>query len=285
MEMIFQSAFFLSMLRLATPLIFASLGGFFSERSGIIQLALEGLMLVGAFTAAVVALKTHSPWLGVMAGALVASGIAVLQWFFAEVIKTNQVILGTAINILAMGTIPLLCKLFFGSGAGTPSLAMESRFTFEPLLLGLLSVLFVSGWYRFTRGGLWLRFCGDNPLVLQTAGISSAYFRLKMLAASGFFAGLGGASLSIFLSSSYSNQITAGRGFIALAALIFGGWRPLPTFFVCLLFGAAEALQIQLQGQSSLLPVQVVQILPYLVTLVAIAFVGSKSLVPQALGK
>lgn len=285
MEMIFQSAFFLSMLRLATPLIFASLGGFFSERSGIIQLALEGLMLVGAFTAAVVALKTHSPWLGVMAGALVASGIAVLQWFFAEVIKTNQVILGTAINILAMGTIPLLCKLFFGSAAGTPSLPMESRFTFEPLLLGLLSVLFVSGWYRFTRGGLWLRFCGDNPLVLQTAGISSAYFRLKMLAASGFFAGLGGASLSIFLSSSYSNQITAGRGFIALAALIFGGWRPLPTFFVCLLFGAAEALQIQLQGQSSLLPVQVVQILPYLVTLVAIAFVGSKSLVPQALGK
>ncbi len=285
MDNFLDQAFLISVIRLSTPLIFASLGGLFAERSGIVQLALEGLMLMGAFVAAVVTWKFQNPWLGFLAAGFACGIVGIVQWFFSDKLKANQIVLGTGINILAFGLVPVLCKALFGSTAGTPAIDLQFRFTGEPIYLMVGIFVVIAIWFNYFRSGLWLQFCGENPSILDSAGISSSKFRMKMMFISGALAGFAGASLSIFLSSSYSNQITAGRGFIALAALIFGGWKPVETFFACLLFAVADAVQIQLQGHSSFIPVQFIQILPYVITIAAIAIVGQQSNAPKSLGQ
>jgi simple sugar transport system permease protein len=285
MDNFLDPAFFISVIRLATPLVLASLGGLFAERSGIVQLALEGLMLMGSFVAAVVTLKLQDPWLGFIAAGFVCGLLGILQWVFSDKLKANQIVLGTGINILAFGLVAVLCKALFGSTAGTPAIDLQFRFTSEPLYIMVVIFVLIAVWFNYFRSGLWLQFCGENPSILDSAGISSSKFRMKMMFLSGALAGFAGASLSIFLSSSYSNQITAGRGFIALAALIFGGWKPVETFFACLLFAVADAVQIQLQGHSSWIPVQFIQITPYVLTIVAIAIVGQHSNAPKSLGR
>jgi ABC-type uncharacterized transport system permease subunit len=264
-----------STLRVSTPLIFAAMGGLLSERSGIINIALEGMMLAGAFGAAVGALATHSPWLGLLAGLGAGVIMAALYGLFVIPLRANQIVAGTAINMLALGLTPFCCKILYDVTGSTPALPLEERFQSAPLYLCWIVVGVCVGWLKYTRGGLRLSFAGENPAALDAAGIGVNRVRWLAVLASGALAGVGGATLSICLSSSFSRNMTAGRGFMALAALIFGKWKALPAAAACLLFGFTEALQIRLQGVrlfgDAPMPVQFIQILPYLATILVLA--------------
>jgi simple sugar transport system permease protein len=271
-------------LRGAVPLIFAALGGLLSERSGTIQIALEGMMLVGALFAAVVSSFTLNPYLGMTAGMMAGCCLAGIYGFFVLFIRADQIVCGTATNILALGLAPFVTKIIFDSSGSTPSLPIEARFSWQPTLLCLLVSAFVFYWFKYTRSGLNVQFAGEAPAALQASGTSVYKVRWRALLACGALAGLGGATLSIALSSSYSPNMTAGRGFIALAALIFGGWKPFPTVIACLFFAFIDAIQIRLQGVSAI-PVQFIQILPYIVTIIAVSGFFKRSVAPHGLGR
>ena len=277
-----------STLRVATPLLFAALGGMFSERAGVINIALEGLMLMGAFGAAVGALATHSPWLGALCGMSAGVALAAIYAVFVIRLRANQIVAGTAINMLAFGLAPFLCKILYDVTGSTPSIPMTERFKFAPIYASW--VLVGLSWLvmRHTRAGLRVGFAGENPEALSAAGIRVNGVRWLAVLVSGALAGMGGASLSLFLSSAFARDMTSGRGFIALAALIFGKWRPVPTAVACLFFGFTEALQIRLQGVvlwgNEPVPVQFIQILPYLVTVLVLAGFVGQARPPKALG-
>ena len=278
----------LSTLRLATPLLFAAMGGLLSERSGVINIALEGKMTVGAFAAAAVAHVSGSPWLGFAAGMAAGSLLGALYAAVTLEARADQIVAGTGINMLAAGIPPFLGKILYDVTGSTPALAMAERFSYQPMFVAVLVAGVLAWWLRSTRTGLWVAFAGEHPEALRAAGVSVRAVRWSAVVAAGGLAGLGGASLAIFLSSSYSRNMTAGRGFIALAALILGKWRPVPAAIACILFGLADASQIRLQGvqffDGVTVPVQFIQILPYVVTIVVLAgFVGAAR-APKALG-
>jgi simple sugar transport system permease protein len=288
--------------RVSTPLIFAALGGLISERAGVINIALEGMMLIGAFAAAAGTLAAGtaarmvlhapelavlSPWVGAAAGVLAGMAIAGIYGFFAIRLRSNQIVAGTAINMLALGLTPFLCKLLYGQTGSTDTIPSEERFHIVPIYACWLLAIVCFLWFKHTRGGLWLSFAGENPEALAAAGIRVNRVRWFGVLCSGALAGLGGAALSIFLSSRFSRDMTAGRGFMALAALIFGKWKPIPTALACLLFGFCEAVQIRLQGAAMggvKIPVQFIQILPYVVTVLVLAGFVGRSRAPKALG-
>jgi ABC-type uncharacterized transport system permease subunit len=277
-----------STLRVSTPLLFAALGGLVSERAGVINIALEGMMLVGAFAGAVVALRSHSPWAGAGAAAAAGTALAALYGVCVIGLRANQIVAGAAINMMAAGTVPFASKLLFDSTGSTPALAMEQRFESAPVWMAWGLVAALAWTLRHLPIGMWIRFAGEHPKALDSAGIRVNRVRWFAVLLSGALAGLGGASLSIFLSSSFSRNMTAGRGFMALAAMIFGKWKPIPTAVACLLFGLADALQIRLQGVAlwgeEPVPVQFIQILPYVVTVLVLAGVVGQSRAPKALG-
>lgn len=277
-----------STLRVSTPLLFAAMGGMASERSGVINIALEGLMLVGAFAAATVASSAQSPWAGAGAAALAGMALALVYGLFVITLRCDQIVAGTAINMLAVGLTPFLSKVLYGSTGSTPALPVGSRFEIAPIFAAWLLVPLSWAWLQKTPMGLWVRFAGEHPEALDSAGIRVNRVRWAAVSLSGALAGLGGACLSIFLSSSFSRNMTAGRGFMALAALIFGKWKPVPTAIACLLFGFADALQIRLQGVilwgTEPVPVEFIQILPYVVTILVLAGVVGQSRAPKALG-
>lgn len=279
----------LSTLRLATPLILAAMGGLLSERSGVINIALEGKMLVGAFAAAVVAEKLGSRWAGLGGGAVAGALLAALYAALVLPLKANQIVAGTGMNMLAAGIPPFVAKILYDVTGSTPALPIADRFAFAPLPLALGVVLLLWLWLKWTAGGLWLQVAGEHPEALQAAGIKVRTLRWIAVISAGVLAGMAGATLSTFLASSYSRNMTAGRGFMALAAVILGKWRPWPAFFACLLFGFADAVQIRLQGLDlpgfGRVPVQFIQILPYLVTLGVLAGVVGRASAPSALGK
>jgi simple sugar transport system permease protein len=277
-----------STLRVSTPLIFAALGGMVSERSGVINIALEGMMLVGAFAAGSVAAAAHSPWAGAGAAAVAGMMLAALYGLFVITWRSDQIVAGTAVNLLAAGLTPFLTKILYGSTTSTPSLPLELRFHSAPLWLAFALVGVAWAWMRYLPAGLWVRFAGEHPQALAAAGIRVNLTRWAAVLTSGALAGLGGASLSIFLASSFSRNMTAGRGFMAIAALIFGKWRPVPAAAACLLFGFADAVQIRLQGivlwGTEPVPVQFIQILPYAITIAVLAGFVGRSRAPRALG-
>lgn len=277
-----------STLRVSTPLVFASLGGLFSERSGVINLGLEGIMLGGAFGAAAGAHATHSPWLGAMAGMIAGMCLAWIYGFCVIRMRANQIIAGTAINLLALGLTPELCKILYDVSGSTPALSLGERFQSGPIYLSWVTVLACWAVLRHTRFGLRVLFAGENPQALEAGGVEVNCVRWRALLLGGALAGMGGAMLSVYLSSSFSREMTAGRGFMALAALIFGKWKPLPTALACLLFGFTEAVQIRLQGVAfwgvGPIPGQFVQIIPYAVTLTVLAGFVGRSRPPKALG-
>jgi len=282
-----------STLRVSMPLIFAALGGMFSERAGVINIALEGMMLLGAWGAAVGTLATHSPWLGLACGAGAGVALAALYALCVIQLRSDQIVAGTAINMLALGLTPVLCKALYDVTGSTPAIPLAERFQSDPLYacwpLYLCGGMVAACWWwmRHTRAGLHVAFAGEHPEALDAAGIRVNRVRWFAVLASGALAGLGGATLSILLSSSFARNMTAGRGFIALAALIFGKWRPVPAALACLLFGFAEAVEIRLQGAvvgGVQIPVQFIQILPYVVTMLVLAGFVGRSRAPKALG-
>lgn len=277
-----------STLRVSTPLLFAALGGWLSERSGVVNIALEGLMLVGSFASAAVAYQTQNPWIGMTAGVAAGVSLAAVYAFCVIPLRADQIVAGTAINLLAAGMTPFLCKVFYESSASTPGIELSARFQSAPLWIVIALVGAAALWTKYTPSGLWFRFAGENPQALAAAGVRVNRVRWLAVLASGALAGMGGVSLSIFLSSSFSRNMTAGRGFMALAALIFGKWRPIPAAIACLLFGFADAMQIRLQGVTlwgdQPVPTQFIQIFPYVVTILVLAGFVGQSRAPKSLG-
>jgi len=289
MRDLFSVALVWSTVRLATPLILAALGGMFSERSGVINIALEGMMLAGAFTAAAVTYAAGNPFVGLAAGMAAGLAIASIHAIACIRYKADQVVTGTAINILMIGVPGFLSGAFFLSSGATPQIAKEHLMPWTPIVIAFALVPIT--WYVLykTPFGLRLRSVGENPEAADAAGVGVARMRYAGVLLSGLLAGIGGAYLSIGQSSLFTRNMTSGRGFIALAALIFGKWRPVQTMLACLLFGFADAVSIQMQGVVKLpsgedIPVQFIQMAPYLLTIIVLAgFIGS-SRPPRALG-
>lgn len=289
MAELFTIALIWSTIRQSTPLILAALGGLFSERSGVINIALEGMMLAGAFTAAAVTYAAGNPFVGLAAGMLAGMLIAAVHAVACIQYKADQVVTGTAINILMLGLPAFLSGAFFLSSGSTPQIPEGQLLPWTPIVIAL--VLVPLSWYVLykTPFGLRLRSVGENPEAADAAGVPVARMRYAGVLLSGALAGIGGAYLSIGQSSLFTRNMTSGRGFIALAALIFGKWRPVQTLLACLLFGFTEAVSIQMQGVVKLpsgedVPVQFIQMLPYVLTIIVLAgFIGS-SRPPQALG-
>jgi ABC-type uncharacterized transport system permease subunit len=283
MNELFSIGIIYSTIRTATPLLLAALGGLYSERAGVINIALEGLMLAGAFTAAVVTHYTHSPWLGLAAGVGAGVFVAGIHAVVCVRFKAEQVVSGMAINILMLGVPALLSGAFFESTGATPQIPLPELLRRAPILIAFALVPLT--WYVLYRTpfGLRLRAVGENPEAADAAGVNVARIRYAGVLLSGALAAIGGAYLSIGQSSLFTRNMTAGRGFIALAALIFGKWRPFQTMLACLLFGFADALSTQMQGVVQI-PVQFIQSIPYVLTMIVLAGFIGLSRAPRALG-
>ncbi len=302
--------------RLSVPLLLACLAGLYSERSGVVDIGLEGKMLGGAFGAAAVAAITGSAWLGLLAGIGVATVLSLIHGFASITTRGDQIVSGVAINFVAAGLTVLLGQSWFGIGGKTPQLANTARFTpielpfteamtdvpiIGPIYVELLSghnilVYFafvmvpITWWVLFrTRFGLRLRAVGENPSAVDTAGISVVWARYRAVIICGILCGIAGAYLSIAQSAGFGRDMTAGKGFIALAALIFAKWKPVNAMFACLLFGFLEALDIRFQGVElpivGVIPVQLMQALPYILTVVLLAGFIGKAIPPKASGR
>ena len=281
-------------IRTATPLIFAALGGLFSERAGVINIALEGLMLAGAFTAAVVTYELQNPYIGFACG-LVAGGALALVYAIAVIkFEADQVVTGFAISLLMIGLPAVISAAIYDSAGSTEQIAKEfllpdigNRF---PIAAILAFALVPISWYVIykTPFGLRLRAAGENPAAADAAGVNVIRLRYIAVILSGILAAAGGAYLSIGQSSLFTKAMTAGRGYIALAALILAKWRPVPVLFACLFFGFTEALSIQLQGRKLIageeIPVQFIQMIPYVLTIIVLAGFIGLSRAPKALG-
>ncbi len=291
-------AFLVQTLRIAIPYLFAAAGGVLSERSGVIALTLEGWMLTGAFTAVIGTHYTGSPWVGLLCG--VAGGVlaALLHPVACIRYRADQVVVGIAINLLAVGITRFFLRLAFDSSSNSPRVA---GFDFlqtgdgrrgtgvlaslaNPLVpLGMLSLVFVWWVLYRTPFGLRLRAVGEKPEAAASLGIGVNRVRWIAVLGAGALASMGGAYLALE-QHQFTDSMTAGRGFIALAAVIFGKWEPKRVAVACLLFAAAETLQIQLQGLQ-LIPSQFVEMIPYILTIVAVAGVVGRATPPSALGK
>jgi len=280
-------------LRIAVPYLLAAGGGVLSERAGLIGLSLEGYMLGGAFCAAVGSYYAGAPWIGVVA-AIVGGGLLALLYAVSAIrYKADQVVVGIAINLLAIGLTRFFLRLIFDSssnsprvpgfdakGSGTGFLALAHN----PLVwIGVVGIPVIAWVLYRTPFGLRVRAVGEHPAAAASVGVPVVRVRYIAVALSGMIAGLGGAYLSLD-QHQFTDGMTAGRGFIALAAIIFGRWDPMRAGLACLLFAAAETLQIQLQGTQAI-PSQFVEMIPYVLTIVALAGIVGRARPPAALGR
>lgn len=291
------------------------MAGLFSERSGIVDISLEGKMLFAAFAAGALAAVTGSPWVALSGGIVISVLMGLLHGFACITNRGDQVVSGLAINVLASGLTIVLGIAWFSQGGQTPALAAEARFTpidlpfidaiakipfigqfLETVISGhnllvyvaLLAVP-VTWWIVYkTRFGLRLRAVGENPLAVDTAGISVSRLRYKAVMIAGCLCGIAGTYLAIAQNAAFAREMTAGQGYIALAALIFGKWRPLPALLACLMFGFLDAVSIRLQGVAlpyiGEVPVQLIQALPYILTVILLAGFIGKAIAPKAIG-
>lgn len=304
-----------STIRLSVPLLLACLAGLYSERAGVFDIGLEGKMLAGAFAGAAGAAVLQSAWAGLGMALAVSVALALVHGFASITHRGNQIVSGVAINFVAAGSTIILGQAWFQQGGRTPSLGAGQRFGAITLpfadelrgvpLLGPIYAELISGhsllvyvafllvpftwWVLFrTRFGLRLRAVGENPAAVDTAGISVAWLRYRAVICTGLLTGLAGAYLAMAQNAGFVKDMTAGKGFIALAALIFAKWKPVPAMFACLLFGFLDAMSIRLQGTPLPLvgsvPVQFFQALPYVLTVVLLAGFIGRAVPPRAGG-
>ncbi len=279
-------AFLAAVLRISVPYVLAALGGTWSERAGIINIALEGLLLTGAFAATIGAYASGSAVVGITAGALAGALLAALYALLVIRFGADQIVCGIAINLLADGATRFLLKVTFDSSSNSPRIAAfgsggagPSLMLVTALLIGLSHVLL----YR-TPFGLRVRAVGEHPEAAASLGVRPRRVRLVAVLLSGALAGLGGAWLAAD-QHQFVAGMSNGRGYIALAAMIFGKWRPTWVAAAALLFGAAEATQIALQTAGVGLPAWAVQMLPYVLTMVALSGFMGRAKAPSSLGK
>lgn len=301
-------------IRTAPPLILAAMAGMFCERSGVVNIALEGKLLASAFASAAAAAVTGSAWIGLGAGVGIAVLFALLHGFSTITHRGDQVVSGMAINILAAGLTVTLGRYWFDQGGQTPALSGAARFApidlpyakelYDVPVIGQLYSELLSGhslleyvafaavplawWVLFrTRFGLRLRAVGEAPAAVDTAGISVVRMRYTALIIGGLLAGIGGTYLAVAQTAQFIPNMSAGKGFMALAALVFGKWKPWSAMAACLLFGFLDAVAIRLQGVSIgdfPIPVQAIEALPYILTVFLLAGFIGKAVAPKALG-
>ena len=304
-----------STIRLSVPLLLACLAGLYSERSGVFDIGLEGKMLIAAFMAGAAASYYHSPWAGLVAAILASVAFALVHGFAVITNRGDQIVSGLAINIIALGATAQIGQFWFSEGGQTPQLQQGERFLEITLpgaealsgvpVLGHIYSKIISGhsilvylafaavpftwWviYR-TRFGLRLRAVGENPAAADTAGVSVTRMRYMAVVCCGVLCGLAGAYLSIAQSAGFIRNMTAGKGFIALAALVFAKWMPVPAMWACLLFGFLDAVAIRLEGTDipgiGVLPVQLMQAVPYILTVALLAGFIGRATPPKAGG-
>lgn len=271
-------------LRIAIPYLFAAGGGVLAERAGVISLTLEGFMLSGAFGAALGSFYSGSAWVGILTGIAAGLLFGALHALACVKYRADQVVAGIAINLLVVGLTRFFLSMLFDSSSNSPRVAGFAGFFTNPLIwLGLIILPVVAWLLRSTVFGLRLRAVGEHPDAATSVGVGVRKVRYLAVMLSGVLAGLGGAYLALD-QHQFTDQMTAGRGFIALAAIIFGRWDPVRAAIACLLFAAAETAQIRLQSLD-VLPSQFVEMIPYLLTIIALAGLVGRSRAPAALGK
>ena len=282
----------LQTLRIAIPYLFAASGGVLAERAGIVSLTLEGFMLAGAFCATLGSFYFGNPWAGVLMGLLGGCLFGALHAVATIRFKADQIVSAVAINLMVVGLTRFFLRLAFDSSSNSPRVAGFGRdgnagalATFEnPLIwLGVIVMPALAWVITRTRFGLRVRAVGEKPEAAATLGVSVSHIRYRAVIASGALAALGGCYLALD-QHQFTDQMTAGRGFIALAAVIVGRWMPIRAGIACLLFAFAEAMQIQVQG-AGVLPSQFVSMIPYVLTLVALAGLVGRAVPPAALGR
>jgi general nucleoside transport system permease protein len=268
----------------ATPIVYAALGGVISERSGVINIGLEGMMAAGAFAAVVVAFATHAPLLGLLAGIGAGALVGYVLAIAATKFKVDQIVAGTGINLICAGAAAYGLVILFNQPGASPQVPSLGH-AFWTLIVLAFALAGALQWLLYrTPWGLRIRATGENPRAVLSAGLDPLLLRIYAVVISGALAGLGGAFLSIGELNLYSDGMTAGRGFIALAAVIFGRWNPVGATIASLLFGFFEALQFVLQGQIAWLPANAMEALPYIAALVALAGITGKVRAPMSDG-
>lgn len=289
-------------IRMATPIALAAMGGAFSERSGIINIGLEGMILTGAFTGVLGSYYTGSPWLGVILAVLAGALLGYIFALFTIKFKADHVVAGVGLNILALGATTWLMQILWGSRGSSPNVTGLSEISIPVLkdipvireligtqspLVYLMIILVICGWYLMfkTPLGLRIRMTGEHPEAADTLGINIKGVQYFSVILSGAFSSLGGVYLSLGHLNWFSNNMSAGRGYMALAANIFGQWNPLGGLAASFLFSFSDAIQMRLQGLNLNLANELIQMIPYLLTVIVLAGTVLRSRPPAALGK
>ena len=284
----FDTVLLKTVLGMATPLIFAAMGGLISEKSGVMNIALEGLMLIGAFCGVVGAYYLESAWLGLLVGIVAAAATALIHAFWSITLRADQIVAATAIILLASGVSVFLMLRLWGQSGQSPRVERLPTFWGNVSILVPVAFLLVPiVWWTLNRTkiGLHIQAAGESPKAAESVGIDVNLYRYVCVTLSGVLAGMGGVYLSLGDLSIFSREMTQGRGFIALAAVIFGNWSPFGTLAACLLFAATQALPIQAQATGLDINRDLLLALPYLLTLVAIAGFVRRSRPPAGLGQ
>lgn len=298
LESIFSMGMLMATLRMAIPLALASIGGVLCERSGIINLGIEGMMLIGAFGAVVGAHYTGSPWVGVLFGVIVGGLFGLMHATLCIKFRTNQSVSGVGINIFASGLTIVLCRAIWDSDGSSGTVEQVPNMTIPVLnkipvvgqlfdnqspFLYITAIIVMVSWYVMYKSnvGLRLRTIGDHPKAAATAGVNVTKYRYVCVVLCGMLCGLAGSYLSIVQSNLFVKEMVAGRGFMAMAATIFGGWNPAGSLLASLLFAFAQALRINVEMD---LPQRILQMIPYLLTLVVLIGFGRRVQGPKAAG-
>ena len=283
----------------STPLVFGALSGVISERSGVVNIGIEGMMMVGAFTASAVSYFTGNPWLGFLAAGLTGAIIALLHAFASITFRADQTVSGVAINLLAPGLALFFCRRLFDNAAMTPVYTTLPKLFGDKALagtpyaslnvdvtvaLGLVAAVIM--WFVLykTKWGLRVRAVGEHPAAADTLGINVERTRYVCVIVSGMLAGFGGASVTLAIVSQFTQTAISGQGFIALAAVIFGKWKPHGAYGACLLFALAQALTVILGGGDIAIPSQLMAMLPYILTIIVLVLFVGRSVAPKADG-
>lgn len=278
-----------TMLMYSAPLIFGAMGGVISESSGVVNVGIEGMMTFGAFVGAAVGFKTQNPWLGLLAGGIAGAILALLHAVASVTFKADQTISGMALNFIGPGLSMFFCRLLFNDKTTTNRVSnkLPKVFDFIDITVVIALAVTILLWFILykTKWGLRIRSVGEHPAAADTLGINVTKVRYVSVVISGILAGVGGAAMTLAVVSQFTPTAISGQGFIALAAVIFGKWTPQGAYGACLLFAFAQALAVTFGGGRIAVPSEILNMLPYILTIIVLILFVGKSMAPSANGK